>query len=276
MNRADVNGKIAVFDSGIGGVSVLAEIMRLLPHEDFLYFADAANAPYGNKAAETLRPLIIEQAERLLSQGLKALVIACNTATSVAVGNLRELYPETPVLGIEPAIKPALEATTGRILVLATEVTVREQKLSDLLSRLAAGREIRLAACSGLMELIEADPASIETERYLIKKVTEDGELPEAIVLGCTHYLFARPLLEKNFPAMQVFDGNKGLARHLAKVLQEKGLLKSNFLEQEEREELFPPFRGQMFWDNSFSGIRQTEYNKKCLQYLEIYRRQTN
>ena len=270
---AGKSGKIAVFDSGVGGVSVLAEIMRLLPDEDFLYFADAASAPYGSKDTETLRSLIITRAENLLSRGIKALVIACNTATSVAVRQLRELYREIPVLGIEPAVKPALENSAGRVLVLATGLTVREQKLRDLISRLAQDREVRLTACPGLMELIEADPLSPETERYLTEKVTENGSVPEAVVLGCTHYLFSRPLLTKNFPAMQIFDGNKGLARHLAKILKEKNLLKNDIADQEpEAAEHFPPFRGRMTWDNSLTGIRQPEYSEKCRRYLEIYR----
>ena len=130
----DRESPIAVFDSGLGGISVLRELRRQLPQERFLYFGDSANAPYGTRPTEEIRALTLKNAERLFSMGAKALVLACNTATSAAVDELRARYPEKIIIGIEPALKPAVDRhPNGKILVMATEATLRERKFAALM-----------------------------------------------------------------------------------------------------------------------------------------------
>ena len=128
---------IAVFDSGVGGISVLKELVRQMPNEDFLFFGDSANAPYGTKPTEEVRRLTIEATQRFMEAGAKGVTIACNTATSAAVRTLRQMYPDFPIVGIEPALKPAVEHCPGeKVLVLATPVTIREEKFHRLFESL--------------------------------------------------------------------------------------------------------------------------------------------
>ena len=127
---------IAVFDSGVGGISVLRELVKILPNEDYIYYGDSKNAPYGMKDKETVKQLTIDAAEYLFAQGAKGLVVACNTATSAAVKALRELYPDIPIVGIEPAVKPAATLKPNcRVLVMATPMTIREEKFQNLMAR---------------------------------------------------------------------------------------------------------------------------------------------
>ena len=166
MDEMTETNFIGMFDSGAGGISVLHACVAELPHEHFHYFGDSANAPYGDQGAERIRELSAEHTARMIDEGAKAIVIACNTATSAAADHLRETYPEMPIIGIEPALKPAALAG-GRILVLATEATVRLEKYNVLAAKYGADNMVTVA-CSGLVELIEAgdldDPA---IEAYL-------------------------------------------------------------------------------------------------------------
>ena len=135
----DKNSAIGFFDSGVGGISVLREMVKLMPYEDFLYFGDSKNAPYGTKSTDVVRQLTVAHTQEFLRRGAKAVAIACNTATSAAVRVLREMYPEVPLVGIEPALKPAVEEfPTGHVLVLATPMTVREEKFHKLVQILYA------------------------------------------------------------------------------------------------------------------------------------------
>ena len=136
----NTNDLIAVFDSGVGGISVLKHLVRVLPEERFLYFGDSANAPYGTKTKEQVRELTLAAAEMLYRRGIKALVVACNTATSAAINDLRAAYPDLIVIGIEPALKLAADTFPGGNLgVMATEVTLREEKFDALVNRLEGG-----------------------------------------------------------------------------------------------------------------------------------------
>lgn len=148
---------IAVFDSGMGGVSVLRELIKTMPEEDFYYFGDSRNAPYGTKSTEKVRELTIAHTEDFMKMGAKGVVIACNTATSAAVRVLRLMYPELPLVGIEPAVKPAAEKyPQGNILVMATPITIREEKLHHLIERFGGHANVMPLACPGLMDFVEA------------------------------------------------------------------------------------------------------------------------
>ena len=218
---------IGVFDSGVGGISVLKELIRLMPGEDFLYFGDSANAPYGEKTTEEVRRLTLNGAEHLLSRGCKALVIACNTATAAAIESLRQTYPDRIIVGIEPALKPATDRfPTGTIGIMATAVTLREEKLSSLLERFPQAEVIRIAA-PGLVEMIEEGKAEDEEAEALLRKVLSPyaGKL-DALVLGCTHYPFVKPVIAKLLGEKTLLlDGSEGTARQTRRCLEKAGLL---------------------------------------------------
>ncbi|WP_051569206.1 glutamate racemase [Alkaliphilus transvaalensis] len=218
---------IGVFDSGVGGISVLADLIHLLPSENYIYYGDSGNAPYGIKEADEVRGRSLEIADFLIKQGIKALVVACNTATSVAVNELRQKL-EIPVIGMEPALKPAVEGTKGgTIAVMATPMTLKEKKF-DCLIRQFEGREILKLPCPGLVEIIETKgTSSQELEDYLRELFSSiDLEKIEAIVLGCTHYVFIKEALTRIVgEEINLIDGNLGTARHLSRVLQETNLV---------------------------------------------------
>ncbi len=219
--------KIAVFDSGVGGISVLKELIKQLPGEDFLYFGDSANAPYGNKTTEEVRHLTLQNAQRLLSRGVKALVVACNPATSAAIGALRETYPDTIIIGIEPALKVAADRfPAGNIGIMATQVTLREEKLSHLQERFPNAQVAKIPA-TGLVELIEAGKADApETEALLRQVLAPYISKLDALVLGCTHYPFVKDTIgsilgEKTL----LLDGGEGTARQTRRLLEQAELL---------------------------------------------------
>lgn len=225
----DQDRPIGFIDSGVGGISVLKKAVRLLPHENFIYYGDSLNAPYGSKPLETIRALTFAAVDHLLARQVKAIVIACNTATSAAVHIVRERYPDLPVLGIEPALKPAVEHTNkGSIVVMATETTLKERKFAHLMDRVARDRHVIKMSCPGLVELIEDGKAnSPETLDYLKAKFRP---LPmdelEAVVLGCTHYPFIRCALRNVIgPGPLIMDGADGISRHLEQVLRSWDLL---------------------------------------------------
>ena len=218
---------IAVFDSGVGGISVLKELLALMPEENFLYFGASANAPYGKKTTEEVRELTLQRATMLFDRGAKALVVACNTATSAAIDLLRQTFPDKPVLGIEPALKPAItQFPNGRIGIMATDVTLREEKLQRLISRFDTATVERISA-PGLVELIEAGKAdSEETEAFLRKLLAPFVGKLDALVLGCTHYPFVKDTISRILGEGTVlFDGGEGTARQTHRLLEQNGLL---------------------------------------------------
>lgn len=221
---ADRNSPIGVFDSGVGGIGTLSALRRELPRERFLFYGDTANAPYGTKSRDEVMVCVSRIMEHLLARDVKAVVIACNTATAVAAAELRARY-EVPIIGIEPALKPAHELRReGSILVLATPMTLRLEKFHALYERYGEGA-IPLP-CPGLMELVECE-ADEEARQYLQKLFAPyDLTGVDAVVLGCTHYVFLRPILKQILPAtVSVLDGNAGTARQLRRVLAERDLL---------------------------------------------------
>lgn len=220
---------IAVFDSGVGGISVLRELRKILPNEDYIYYGDSQNAPYGMKSKEEVKELTLAAAQYLFQQGAKGLVVACNTATSAAVRTLRELYPDVPLVGIEPAVKPAaMLKPNGRVLVMATPMTIREEKFQKLMARYENDAQIIPLPCPGLMDFVErGDLKSEDFRRYLEELLYEYRLHPvDAVVLGCTHYPFAKELISEILgEGVAVFDGGEGTAREMKRRLAEADLL---------------------------------------------------
>ena len=225
----DCRAPVAVFDSGLGGISVLRELVRTLPRENYLYFGDSLHAPYGTKTPQEVISLSLQAADRLLSQGAKALVVACNTATSAAIRTLRKTYPELAIVGTEPAIKPAVERHPGgRILMLATAMTVQKEKFQRLKAQYDDQAQIIPIACSGLMEYVEQGILrGAEVEGYLLDKLEPYLKVPiDAVVLGCTHYPFLRGAIRRIVGRRpEIIDGSIGIARQLERRLEEQGLL---------------------------------------------------
>ena len=215
---------IGVFDSGVGGIGTLAALVRELPRERFIYFGDMEHAPYGTKTTEEVQGLVRNVVEGLEKDRIKALVIACNTATGAAAAMLRQ-EKAYPVIGMEPALKPAEESWKGgRILVMATPLTLRQQKFHSLMERFGA-HAVPLA-CPGLMELVEREDD--EGARKYLEELFGAWELEQvdAVVLGCTHYVFLKPMLRRMLPdRILITDGNRGTARQLHRVLDGQGIL---------------------------------------------------
>lgn len=222
QNMDSKRSVILFIDSGIGGLSVLALARRQMPAENYLFYADAANAPYGDKRPEEIIALLHDLLEKQSDYSLKAILLACNTATSAAAAVLRNELP-IPVIGMEPALKPAVLNTTGQVIVMATALTIREEKFRNLLGRYGEGRDIVPLACPGLMQIVEKDPEGPEAEAYLHQVLDPYQDTAEALVLGCTHYVFLRPLIQKLYPGIRIFDGNDGVVRHLYDILRERG-----------------------------------------------------
>ena len=221
---------IAVFDSGVGGISVLRHLRVQLPGERFLYFGDSANAPYGTRSRAEVCSLTLAAADRLLSRGLKALVVACNTATSAAIGELRKTYPELIVVGIEPALKLACDRFPGgRIGVMATPMTLREEKFAALEHRYEHSCRIFELPAPGLVELVEAGQADSPEAEALLERLLGPlrGKL-DALVLGCTHYPFAAPAISRVLgEEVALLDGGEGTARETRRRLAGAGLLEN-------------------------------------------------
>ena len=219
---------IGVFDSGVGGISVLRQLRRQLPRERFLYFGDSANAPYGSRSTQEVRQLSFQVAEYLISRGVKALVVACNTATAAAIKELRQAYPELMIVGIEPAVKLACDLFPGGTIgVMATEVTLREGKLERLLERCARQCRIVRLPAMGLVELVEAGKANSPESEMLLRNLLGDwaGKL-DALVLGCTHYPFAAETISRILGQdVMLLDGGVGTAVHTRHRLEEEDLL---------------------------------------------------
>lgn len=219
---------IAVFDSGVGGVSVLRELLRLMPDERYLYFGDSKNAPYGTKTTQEVRELTLAAAKMLMARGCKALVVACNTATAAAIAELRAMYPDKIIIGIEPALKVAADHFPGgEVGVMATPVTLREEKFDVLLHRFTDTCTVHKIPAPGLVELVERGMAmSDETEALLAPLLAPYKDKLCAVVLGCTHYPFAAPVIGKLLgEKTALLDGGPGTARQTKRRLEAEGLL---------------------------------------------------
>ena len=217
---------VGLLDSGLGGLSVLGEALRQLPNEEYGYYGDTANAPYGDKTPEEVLGLVHQAVERLIELRCKAIVIACNTATSVSAGKLRQELA-LPIIGMEPALKPAsLLPGEGKILVMATRVTLALPKFQALMAQY--GRDAVPVPCPGLMECVERGELEGPQVTALLRQLLGPwlSQPVKAVVLGCTHYPFLRKAIAALFPeGTPLIDGNAGSARQLRRRLEEEGLL---------------------------------------------------
>lgn len=219
---------IGVFDSGVGGLSVLREIRRELPAEDLIYVADSGYAPYGDRPEPYVRDRAVAVMEFLRSKGAKAVVVACNTATGIAVDALRARY-NVPIVAIEPAVKPAVARTrSGVVGVLATTQTLAGQKFAKLVSTHAGDVEVLTQACPGLVEQVEGGLLSSESTRSLVERYLRPmlDRGADTIVLGCTHYPFVSDVIrDVAGPTVTIVDSAAPVARELRRRLQATGLL---------------------------------------------------
>ena len=222
---------IAVFDSGVGGISVLRQLCRKMPEEKFIYFGDSANAPYGGRSTEEVRQLTLAAVEHIRGKyPVKAVVIACNTATAAAIALLRETYPDLVVIGIEPALKVAADHLPhGNIGVMATEVTLREEKFDTLVHRFDTEHIIYKIPAPGLVPLIEEGKFDHPETDALLHEILDPyvGKI-DALVLGCTHYPFVTRRIKRVLgPGVVVIHGGRGTASETRRRLEEKNLLRS-------------------------------------------------
>ena len=221
---------IAVFDSGVGGISVLRQLRKVMPEEKYVYFGDSANAPYGTRPTEQVRALTLAAAEKLMAEyPVKALVVACNTATAAGINNLRKKYPDLIVIGIEPALKLAADRhPAGTIGVMATQVTLREKKFDHLMHRFDSDCQVVKIPAPGLVELIESGQGdSDEAQEFLHSLLDQFVGKLDALVLGCTHY----PFVKRNIaailgPDVEILHGGRGTARETKRRLAKAGLLR--------------------------------------------------
>ena len=251
---------IGVFDSGVGGISVLRECVKIMPNEDFIYYGDSKNAPYGTKPTEVVRELTIAQVKRFLEIPIKGCVIACNSATSAAVRVLREMYPNLPLVGIEPALKPAsLYKRDPRVLVLATPMTIKEEKFKNLLAKYEDKATIYGLPCPGLMEYVEEGKYDTSEVSNFLEELLAPyrGGVIDAVVLGCTHYPFVKDKISQVLgPGVRVFDGGEGTAREMRRRIDVAGLLTDKTT------------KGEVIFENSSDDKSKIEL---CNRLLNMY-----
>lgn len=221
---------IAVIDSGVGGISVLRELIKIMPDERFLYFGDSQNAPYGTKSRAEVLEITKNNLEILKDRGIKALVIACNTATSAAVRILREENPDLPIIGIEPAVKPASQiCESPKILVMATPLTLKEKKFADLVARFEKDGEFIPIPCPGLADLIETGEVDGDNVKSYLQALFAPyfDQGIDGIVLGCTHYPHVKHVINDIWKGkVTILDGGEGTAKETRRRLAEIGLLR--------------------------------------------------
>ncbi|MGD1840213.1 MAG: glutamate racemase [Thermonemataceae bacterium] len=254
---------IALFDSGIGGLSVLHQAQKILPHESFVYFADTACVPYGTKSKETVSLCVEKAVEQLATLPIKALVVACNTATSITIKPLRLKY-DFPIIGMEPAVKPAIERNrllNKRVLVLATPLTLQQDKYNSLVTELDREDVVDAFPLPELVQYCEQltfDEDKIST--YLREKLQNlDLSTYSTVVLGCTHY----PYYKKIFKALmgssvEIIDGNIGTVKHLKSILASAQLLATSK----------PSTTSEVTFLSSYDKVETARRCRKALHYL--------
>lgn len=214
---------IGIFDSGIGGMSVLHQALATLPHENYIFYADTDHVPYGTKTKDQVISYVDEMIQFMLSHNCKAVVIACNTATSVAASTMRQKY-DIPIIGIEPAVKPAVEQSHGRrVMVVATPLTIREEKLKNLVDRVDNAHHVDLLPLPELVTFAEREEFnSPQVEAYLHKELSSyDLSTYGELVLGCTHFNYFKDSFRKIMPSqVQIIDGNRGTVNQLKRILE--------------------------------------------------------
>lgn len=251
---------IGVFDSGMGGISVLSELIRLMPNESYKYYGDSNNAPYGTKTVEEITELSINACDFLISKGVKAIVVACNTATSASIKILRNKYT-IPIIGMEPAIKPALEvAKDKKVVVLATPITLTERKFEDLVNRLGANDKVIKVPAPELVRIVESGNISDNMVEEQVKSYFDNIDMSQvgSVVLGCTHFIFLREIIDHVVGVeIALVDGNAGTARHLKDTLHKLDLINlENSLES------------QVEFFNSMDDDKMLKLSKQLFTYI--------
>ncbi len=220
--------KIGVFDSGIGGLWVLAHLQRELPQYEYVFLADQAHVPYGNRSESEIVDLCFKNTDFLLAQGCQMIVVACNTATSAGIIKLRERYTDVQFVGMEPAIKPATEMThTRHIGVLATKLTIEGEKIKESINKYANGVEVHTCVGQGLVELVERGMADTDEAEELLNKYLQPlmNENIDELVLGCTHYPFLIKRIQKILgDKVNIIDPASAVVNRVKFLLEEKGI----------------------------------------------------
>jgi glutamate racemase len=220
---------IGIFDSGVGGLSILREVRRLLPSENLIYFADQINVPYGQRGLREVREFSEGIARFLLARGAKIIVVACNTASAASLHHLREVFPRVPFVGMEPAVKPAAELSRKRTIgVIATEATFQGALFASVVDRFAGGVRVLTQTCAGLVEQIEKGEVQSAETRRMLETCLEPllREEIDSLVLACTHYPFATPAIREIVgPDVTIVDPSPAVARQVRRVLAERSLL---------------------------------------------------
>lgn len=219
---------IGIFDSGIGGISVLHQAMISLPKENYIFYADTDHVPYGTKNKEQIIDYVDRIMRFMIEYECKAVVIACNTATAAAAKVMRDRYP-IPIIGIEPAVKPAVEQSAGkRVMVIATPLTIKEEKLKNLVDRIDDTHLVDLVPCPKLVEFAEKGIFNTQEVEDYIKETLSGYDMTQygEFVLGCTHFNYFKDTYQKLFPkTVRMIDGNEGTINQLRRVLETKGML---------------------------------------------------
>lgn len=255
------NAPIGIFDSGVGGLSILHEIHALLPNEQLLYIADSANAPYGDKSVSFIQQRSLVLAKQLIKQGSKALVVACNTATTEAIALLRQQL-SLPIIGVEPAIKPAAKQSKNKIIgILATHRTIQSQRVQQLIQHYAQGVKVITQPCPGLMEIVESNQESYSNENLQLLQSYIHPLLKQQIdtlVLGCTHYPFLlEPIRDLVGSDMLILETGKPVALQLQRTLkQDNNLAQQEIITEKKQEKV------------TFYSSLNTLQNKQTIQRL--------
>ena len=224
--------KIAFFDSGIGGITVLAFALKELPNENYIYYADTKNVPYGTKTPEEVKGFVFDAMEFLIKKEIKAVVVACNTATSIAINDIRKRYKNIPIIGMEPAVKPALIKSSDakkKVIVTATELTLKEKKFKKLVSKFDKYHLVEPLPLPKLVEFAEKGEFNKDKiKKYLSKEFGKFNFSDYGtVVLGCTHFPFFYPEFREVLPDnVNIIDGNYGTVMQLKRLLIKNGLLK--------------------------------------------------
>ncbi len=224
-----MNKKIGIFDSGIGGLTTLKEIKKILPNEDFIYYADSKNNPFGEKSKKELNIIVHNIVNELLKYDVKLIVIACNTVTTKFINLLRKDYPNILFVGVEPAIKVACDNNYKNILLMATPGTISSKRTKELINKnKKEDQNIYLVSCTGLANAIEINE-KIRINKLLYKylNVYKDKNI-DSIVLGCTHYPIIKNKIKIYFPNSKIIDGNKGTAKRVKYLLEVNNLLNNS------------------------------------------------